>query len=541
MPSTYPAPEAEPPDWRTAGLVALVAVGLVLALSWPVALHPRSTVIGPGAGDFPSIAWGLWQITETWPSLPPTRFEHVLFPEGASLLLADLPESWLLAPVTMLLGPIFTYNLLQVAHVGLAAAAATLLARDLGAAPWGAARAGMAFGFGLVLLTGIFNGNPDVTPLFAVPFAGFLSRRATSSWAWAVAAAVGIGLAPWLNPYGGLMAGLCALLLTPFPRSGIAWARLLGAGAGALVIALAWVLLVQGTLDAGDSMVMKNAARPAGAGAAWLDGFVRPLVVADPDPWTTHAWYLGWSVLLLAGGGLVVLLKKAPALALRLVILGIVGVVLSLGSTLFIAGEEVLSGGQPIYLPVIWLKKIEAFAQLQIVYRFAALAALAVGLLAALPVLPRRIEPVIPALIALELLTVGKGHTLLGSASVPRDPACTLLVELPEGPVFNLPLSHHEEWLLGQTCHGRPIAQGINKPVPKRVRRAIDNPGPSSLGRLDEMGYRYVLLHLDGPPGDAPMKPDAAEGLERFEKLGRALDLVVAEQDRVIVIDLERL
>lgn len=512
---------------------------VVLGLSWPVAVDPRSAVIGPGTGDFPSIAWGLWQVTETWPDLPPTRFDHVLFPEGASLLLADLPESWLLAPLTLLLGPIFSYNLLQVAHVGLAAAFAALLARDLGAGPWGAARAAAAFGLCIVLLSGIFNGNPDVTPLFTVPLAGFLAGRAQSSWGWALAAALGIGVAPWLNPYAGLMAAACAVALSPWPRGRVAWARLALAGGGAVLLALAWVGLVQGTLDAADSMVVKGGARPAGAGAAWLDGYLRPVLVDDPDPWTVHGWYLGWLPLLLALGGL---WRAGRGLALRLGGLVILGVILSLGPTLFVAGEEVLLGGRPLHLPGAWLNQLDAYAQLQIVYRFGALAALGVALLAALPRLPRPAELLLPLLVALELLVVGGGAGLLGSTPVPRDPACDALAPLPHGAVLNLPLSHHEEWLLGQTCHGRPIAQGINKPVPKRVRRAIDRPGPTAFEGLRQMGFRYVVLHPGGPPGSsAPLRPDAVEGLERFEKLGRALGLVVAESPEVVILDLENL
>lgn len=530
-----PAPQHAPPlDWPLAAAVAAVALGLLAVLCWPVPVAPREAVVGPGTGDFASIAWGLWEAAQHFPAPPPTWHEGVLYPTGARLLLATPLESWLLSPVTALLGPVFSFNLLQVGHLVLAAVVAALLARDLGASRAGAALAAVTFAASPVLLTSIHNGNADVSPFFTVPLAGLLAGRCTRSWAWALAAGLGIGLAPWLNPYAGVMAAACAVLLVARPRTSVEGGRLLLAAGLALTLALAFVLVVQGSLDSGDNMVFKGASRPPGDGAASLDGFLLPGRGERPDPWTRHAWYLGWVPLLLAGAALV---RRARG-RWRLLGLGLVGLVLSLGAVLSWAGAPVQLGGQLVHLPGAWLQDQPVFRQLRIVYRYGALVSLAVGLAASLAPAPRRLLRLAAPLALLELLTLGGGLELLTGSRLPPQPACALLAELDPGPVVHLPASHQDEWLLAQTCHGRPVAQGIKRPMAHPVREAVDRPGPRAFRALSDLGFRYLVLTTEAAWRGQPLDPEDREDLGEYVALARALHLVVAEADGVLVVEL---
>ena len=57
-----------------------------------------------------------------------------------------------------------------------------------------------------------------------------------------------------------------------------------------------------------------------------------------------------------------------------------------------------------------------------------------------------------------------------------------------------------ERSLLGQTCHGMPVAGGLNRVPERRVQAAVIE-GPAALSRL---GFRWLLLDTSAPgPGGA--------------------------------------
>lgn len=506
-------------DWGLAAGLAAAALLLLGVLCWPVLHAPSATVVGPGTGDFASIAWSLWRTAEHFPSLPPSQHPDVLYPQGASLLMAAPLEGWLLAPLTRLAGPVVVFNLLQLGHLVLAAVGAALLARELGARRWGAALAASTFAASPVLLSSIHNGNADVSPVFAVPLAGLLARRCTGSWGAAVLAGLGIGLAPWLNPYVGMMAALAAVVLVARPSTAVELGRLGLSAALALGLALVYFGAVQASLDGGDNMVFKGGAMVPGAGTATLVGFLLPDGGDAPDAWTRHAWYLGWSPLLLV-----------LAASWR----GVAGVGRCLGLALLgllLAVEPV--GGA-------WLDQLPVTRQLQLVYRYAALVSLGVGLAAALAPLPRVLARLAPALVLAELLLIGGGRGLLGSSPAPAQPACEALAGLEPGPVVNLPASHQDEWLLDQTCHGRPVAQGIKRPMTRPVRETLARPGPRAFRELRALGFRYLVLTPEGAWRGQALDEAAREDLGEYLALARALDLVAAEVDGVVVVDLDR-
>ncbi|MFT4975662.1 MAG: hypothetical protein ACI8S6_001549, partial [Myxococcota bacterium] len=259
-------------------MLAAVLSGLVLAiLGWPALTQPTRWVLGGGSGDFPSIAWGMWQVSNSLPALP-SHHPDIFYPQGATLLIADLPGAIALAPLTWLAGPVVSFNALQALHPILAAAAAAALA-GRGSLTGGAA-AGLALGLSPVVLSSLHNGNPDVTPVFWIPLAALCASRISRGWGWTLLAGLSVGASAWFNPYVGVMSAVAALIMAPWrhPRS-------LVAGAVAAATAGLFILSVRHTLDASSAMIAKPPVdvRFASPGAADLTGWLWPVVRAQQD------------------------------------------------------------------------------------------------------------------------------------------------------------------------------------------------------------------------------------------------------------------
>lgn len=489
-------------------------------MGWPALTSPSAQVLGGGGGDFPSIAWGLWRVSESLPHIP-TWFEDIFSPQGAALLIADLPGAVLLAPLTALAGPVVSFNLLQALHLILAAAAAAAL---VGSARGGAA-AGAALALSPAVLSSVHNGNPDVTPVFWIPLAALCAQRIPSRWGWTVLAGLSVGLSAWFSPYVGVMSALAALVFAPWrsPRS-------LVAGAIALGVAGVFALSVQATLEAGAAMVAKPPldVRIPSPGAADLGGWVWPAIRAQPDGWSLHAWFPGASILLLAAAG-----WRAGWRWWALVALG---VVLSLGPVLKLGPEQAAAGGGwLIALPGRWLQQLPLLSALHIQYRFAALAMVGLGVLAAAGIerLPRRAQWLAVGAVFAELCLWGA--PLVAAGPAPAQTSCALLAPLGPGAVLDLPGEREERRMLAQTCHRRPIAEGLNQPYPNVVRQALRDGG---LSALPAQGFRFVVFHAQADPMTPPAERAQADALLSD---ARAAGLIVSEADGVAVADLERL
>lgn len=507
---------------QAAGIAALAAA--VLAILSGVG---PGQVVGGGQGDFASIAWGLWRTAEALPGLPSAQTDLIFAPRGATLVLADLPEALLLAPLTALLGPVFSFNLLQLAHPALAIASMFLLLRTEGRSLGAAAAGGAMFGLSPVLLTGLHNGNPDVTPIFLLPLVVLAARRVHSSVRAAVLAGVLIGLAPWFNPYVGVMAAVTAAVMTPRERP----AHIALAAAIALALAAAFAALVLSSFSAPDAMVHKPGG-PAAAvppGVAHLRGFFLPLLEPQADGWSLHGWYLG-------GVGLLAACFSGRGQRLRCGLLIIAGLILSMGPVLQIDTQTVLApGGWRIALPGALFQDLPGLSSLKISYRFAALIALGLAPLAARGIdrLPRG-QGVVAGLVAVELLLLGA--PLLASGPRPSEDVCALLTEQPVGPVVSLPSGRDEVHLLLQTCHGFPIAQGINQPYPRPIRQSVQGKGARTFDALASHGFRYLVLHHDLAAGDDTTARQLARLQDHAEEQGR----ILGATERTVLVALVR-
>jgi hypothetical protein len=542
-------PAARPPLDLPAALGLALAVALLLGLlGWPVPLAPTTTALGGAQGDFASIAWGLWRVGEALPGLPAVKVEGLLWPDGARLLVADLPGSLLVAPFARLFGPVFAYNLLQLAHPALAAALTLLALRAEGRSRLAAAAGGLTFGLSPVLLSGLHNGNPDVTPVFFIPLVVLLARRAQGGAAPAAALGLGLGLSAWCNPYVALMCGVAALCWLPWPHDRRAAGRLLITGlvAGLVAVALLWpyLSLVESTINGPDAMVRKRGPHHVSAGAAWLRGFFWPDQDEIQDGWTRHAWYLGLAPLALALWGLLRPPPRAPQGAApqgdpapRWLLLTGLGLLLALGGALRWGPTDLTVAGQTLWLPWHWMQRLQSLDALAIAYRFASLAALGVGALAArgldardLKDMPRG-RPLAVGLILLDLLAFGPGAAFVRSGRVEVDASCRLLTGLEAGAVFDLPATLDERWLLNQTCHGRPVAAGINSPFPRRLTPLVLGDVAALPAGLRGAGYRWLVIH--------PLEPTEKIDQKLIAELPRRWPEAVQIQEAgVIILDL---
>ncbi len=510
-------------------MAGLVAALVVLVCSWPLVLHPTERIMGPSQADFYSIAWGMDHVARylsdgQWPPMHTTRLE---WPKGASLLVTDLPEVVLMAPVTALFGATFAFNLLQLLHHALAAAAAWWCARTVGLALPGRALVATAFGFAPALVSTTFNQNPDVSVWYWIPLAAGLAAGAKGPGRAALAGCCA-GLAAWCNPYGAVMAGVAVLLLLP-GRDWRRWGALVGpmlvvGGAGAFV---AWW-----SVRDPSSAVYKPDGPAVVYSAATLMDLVRPWPVVHVNvEWSEtlfiHDAYLGLSLVVAGMVGAVWTRRW------RWLLLALVAVLLSLGPEIVVAQRRlcvnpVWSVGGHLGLGKLWHY-----------HRYTALGVLALSVGAGW--LAQRLGRwgwVLVLVVAADLLAINGAWRRLGSTTVFDDGACELLQELEPGPVFDAPPGGHELWLFAGVCHGNPVSSGINRPYSRHLAAIMRNvAGPDAFARMAALkadGFRYVVYHPTGPAGRIPdgmVQAAAVCEVSRNDLGVRIIDLVDCSLD----------
>ncbi len=156
-------PEPLRPGWRRAVRVVatpalgslLVCLGLSVAIFWEVWQDPAHRLLGSGGGDGAIMMWFLrWTPTALRHGLNPLFTDYLNFPLGVnvmwntSLLLPGL----LLAPVTLIWGPVVTFNVVCTVSLALSAWSATLAFRRYVRSNFAALVGGLAYGFSPYML-----------------------------------------------------------------------------------------------------------------------------------------------------------------------------------------------------------------------------------------------------------------------------------------------------------------------------------------------------------------------------------------------------
>jgi hypothetical protein len=88
---------------------------LVVVFTWPLALHAATHVIGPFRGDNLEYVWKVWWVRHSWfeRHASPWFVPHVYWPYGYDLAYGEITplHTVLMLPVNLLLGEVWTYNL----------------------------------------------------------------------------------------------------------------------------------------------------------------------------------------------------------------------------------------------------------------------------------------------------------------------------------------------------------------------------------------------------------------------------------------------
>ncbi len=503
-------------------LPALAALGLGVALTWPVALDPAGALVGHPGDDVWNHVWGYQYVADALARGElPLRTELLSWPNGGALWFIDTAQAAILAPVTWTLGAAVAYNLAMILGLAGSALAAGLLARQVTGSAGAALLAGVVYGASPHLLGQAWNGISETVAAWGLPLAllatlALLERPGPR-------AAVGLGLAgaaaALVSWYGGLFAalGAGALVLTRGLRDPRGLGRLLPwlalAGGVALALCAPALLAFRATLEAGDALVTRD---PDFVRASLMHhnltdalAYVRPGKTPSPD---LHALF-GEDLIIVVYVGLVALGAAAVGVARArrgeaapwLTLLGL-SFVLSLGPYLYVGGGWPTVDGRKIPLPFLPLfDALPLLGRVSHPFRFATCVSLAVGVLGALGV-ARATRPSLHAPIALALGAAFLLEVRLGSPAglpVPSSRAelpaiCRTLAEDPEpGAVLDLPLSlpnlERAVYLWHQTCHGRPVPWGLNEPMPALL---LDNRLTAALLRLETGAARALPERL---------------------------------------------
>jgi hypothetical protein len=509
--------------WREPTAAAVTTAAGVIALSWPAVRHPTDWIIGASHNDGNAILWGLHHVARHLSSgrWPPLHTDALFFPDGGTMVVSDLPEMVAVAPVTMAFGAIAAFNLLTILHHALMAAAGWWCVRRHGASRYGAALASVATAFAPVMAGTTFNQNPDVTAWYWVPIVAGLAWRAPSTVAVVMAGALA-GLAAWCNPYGGVMAGLAWILLTPMQPL-----RRWASGLGAMVlVAGSGALLYHHGATAADTLTAKVARDNTWHGVATLPDLVSrwPRILPQDSTWGeavhAHYPYLGVALMIV---GLVSLVRRRDV---RWAAVATGAVVLSLGPEIHALGASVPS-------PVAWLEQLTPLDRLHLSHRYTVLAVFALAFAAAQSMRNWRPRWQIALLIvvAVDFIQPAVSAGLYRPAAPYDDGACALLDGRAPGAVFDVPGERGEQWLYAATCHGRPIAAGLNRSMSPALGVQMKNAAPTDrLSVLRDAGFRYLVVH----------SRSRRRELERFPGLARlgAACEIARNAAQVRIIDL---
>ena len=337
---------------------ALLHVAIALVVTAPVALRPRSVLLGSPNVDVWNHAWGPWW---WWHSISsgtlPWQTALLRAPDGGTLWFIDPVLAGLGAPLVPLLGTAGAFNAVLLAEVVFMSWAGRRLARALGAGEAASWVGAVAFTASAWVVCELHNGITEAVNIAPVALAlawGHEATEAPSARAWAKAG-LGVGLATLASPYLGLGVGL-ALAARGLPAIRWAW---LGGIVAAAVAALP-LLALRTQLHSPDAIIkhpesmnlqlaLHNAVDPR--------TFVAPLGFRSVDlsaEGFEHSLYLGLLALALAAVGLVRQRRAAPWWLAAL----LVSLLCSLGPYLYWEDGWLLVNGARLRMPWWWLQQL---------------------------------------------------------------------------------------------------------------------------------------------------------------------------------------
>jgi hypothetical protein len=539
--------------WAAPALAALISLALAIGLTWPVALHPDTLLVGHPGNDTWNHVWGYWWVAQSlgegsWPG----HTDLLSYPTGGTLYFIDTVQVVLFYPVIKLWGPAVAFNLVLIFGISLACFSAWLLARHLSGDGIAAGIAMVLYGASPHLLGQAYNGISETVCAGWLPLTLYLLIRLMQQPGWLRALALGLaaGMCMLTSWYYGLFAAIGGLVLLVWHGArqpytvdwkGFAPRSLLSLGIAGTMVWPAFRAF-QYSLGAEDALVTRD---PEFVEASLLNhnitdvmAFITPSKTASPDLFTLYGEelliviYIGWIGLLLAAAA--VFMTRSRKKLAPWVWLGVLFCLFSLGPYLNIGGEYYEYEGRTVPLPFLALyKALPIFDRISHPFRFVIGVNLAVGLVATLGfrhLMRNRSRGqrmgLMGALMALVLV-----ETQLGSpASIPipssegrvPDAYSAMLEDPVDGAVLDIPLTvpnlERAIYVWYQSEHERPVPWGLNDPMPRQllknrlvttlIRMEASRAWylPPQMPQLDivvsarslaRQGYRYIVVHKD--------------------------------------------
>ena len=234
-----------------------------------------------------------------------------------------------------------------------------------------------------------------------------------------------------------------------------------------------------------------------------------------------------------------------------LVVLGLSAALLALGPEVRLLGETVMPG------PFALARELPIFRMIRVPSRAGAFIALALAMLGARVLQGLRLRPLALGALAVAALA----ETVIAPIPMPAwsrvidsrrpppavyswlaaQPGAPVVVELPLqeiSGIFERPAHHESVYLVRQTHHWKPLANGyagIEPPPYVRLREAARSfPSDEALAAFAEKGVRYVVLHRAG------YGPNKSARIERdLPRFGARLLEVARFDDGDVVYELQ--
>jgi hypothetical protein len=208
----------------------VVGLALSVAMFWRIWPDPAHRLLGSGVGDGALMMWFLrWTPAALGHGLNPLFSDYLNFPDGVNVMwnTSLLLPGFLLAPITVTLGPVVTFNLLGTLAPALTAWTATLAFRRYVHSSLAALIGGLVFGFSPYMLAQN-RGHLQLSLAFVVPLLflvtdNILTRQRRPAWLSGVALGGVAGLQILIGEEvfalaAILLAAQVVLMILLFPR-----------------------------------------------------------------------------------------------------------------------------------------------------------------------------------------------------------------------------------------------------------------------------------------------------------------------------------
>lgn len=509
---------------------------LAVAITWPAAIHPVTSVPGAPRTDAADSLWSLWftAVRAQQGALPESVAGLLNHPEGGSFWPADPLNGLLAIPLVLTLGAAAAWTVLVLGHLVFAG----LAAHRLGEAFEGNGYvSGTLYAAAPITLAHIHNGASESlggTGWLALAALAVVHLQRAPTWARVGWTALALALAAVAHAYTGVLAFVFLAAAVLFGGSARARGLLVAAGLVGSLLAAGPAAFALSRSTASDNVVGIKTDKELATirrtiGPADPEVFVHPGDFRSPNfdkmsrygEELVHCAYLGWVPLLAAAWSL----RRRKGTAV-LWVAGFTALILAMGPVLVAdGGPVILAGRRAIPLPYLLLEPLPGFRSLSLLWRLTQLTALGLAVLASrVPGKSALAAGMLAALALAETRLLSPARRLPGHLNGEVAPEIAALADAPAGAVMNYPVVGGRAYLYEQTAHGKPVTGTLNFPNNNASRKvwkaAMESAGVEN-GRFagivseeaEKAGIRYLVVHVDAHADDDDLHTEAVRAI----------------------------